>query len=299
MIRFDRASVEEGGQLVVETVSLHLEPGEIWGLIGPAGGGKSMLLAAAATAVPLHGGEIIIDGHSVRRDPLAVRQRAGYVPDQPPDWPGLRAAEFLEVFALAAGLRGRALTQAVERGLTFSLLAGRGSDDIDTLDAGRRKLLLLARALLHDPPVLLLDDPFGQLDPAGRRAVEQLMADAHLMNRTVFAAIDDARVPECCTHLAVMVEGRLVASGRNDPATFAEGRRWRYQLRCLGRADEAARAVGSLVREPTVIDADTLLVAIDLAEAAPHSVVAAVVGAGIPVESAGYEPPWQAQLIDG
>lgn len=299
MIRFDRASVEQAGQLVVEAVSLHVRGGEAWGVIGPSGAGKSLLVAAAATAVPLHAGEILVQGHSVRREAEAVRRVAGYVPDRPPDWPGLKAAEFLELFAVAAGRRGRELEQAVAKGLELAAVSGRGGDDIDTLDAGHAKRLLVARALLHDPQVLLLDDPFGGLDPAGRAAVERLVGDTQLMGRTVLAAIDDARVPDCFTHLAVLREGRLIAAGRNDPATFAEGRRWRYQLRCPGRAEAAAVALRSLAADVQVADPDTVVTTIDPSCVSPAELVAAVVRAGLPVEAAGYEPPWQAQLAEG
>jgi len=298
MIRCERASVEQAGQLVVATVSLHVRAGEAWAVIGRSGAGKSMLVAAAATAVPLHAGDILVDGHSARRDAAGVRRAAGYVPDRPPDWPGLRAGDLLELCAAAAGLRGRELSQAVDRGLGLAGLTGRGGDDIDTLDAGHGKRLLVARALVHDPQVLLLDDPFAGLDPAGRRDVERLVGDAHLMGRTVLAAIDDAAVPECFTHLAVLVEGRLVASGRNDPATFADGRHWRYCLRCPGRAADAGRAVAALVASAEAVDTDTLAARLDLAAASPADLVAAAVRAGVPVEWAGYDPPWQAQLLE-
>jgi ABC-2 type transport system ATP-binding protein len=299
MIRFDRASVEQAGQLVVEAVSLHVRGGEAWGVIGPSGAGKSLLIAAAATAEPLHAGEILVQGHSVRREAEAVRRVAGYVPDRLPDWPGLRAAEFLELFAVAAGRRGRELDQAVAKGLGLAGISGRGGDGIDTLDAGHAKRLLVARALLHDPQVLLLDDPFGGLDPAGRVAVERLVGDTLLMGRTVLAAIDDARVPDCFTHLAVLREGRLVAAGRNDPATFSEGRRWRYQLRCPGRAEAASLAVAAIGADVQATDADTLVAVIDPGRMSPAELVAAVVRAGLPVEAAGYDPPWQAQLGGG
>jgi ABC-2 type transport system ATP-binding protein len=297
MIRFDRASVEQAGQLVVEAVSLHVRAGEAWGVIGPSGAGKSLLLAAVATAVPLHAGEILVEGHSVRREAEAVRRAAGYVPDRPPEWPGLRAREFLELFAVAAGLRGRELEQAVARGLELAALAGRARDDLDSLDAGHSKRLLVARALLHDPRVLVLDDPFGGLDPAGRTVVERLVGDAQLMGRTVLAALDAAQVPDCFTHLAVLNEGRLGAAGRNDPATFAEGRRWRYQLRCPGRAEAATLALAKLSADVRAADADTVVAVFDPGRLAPAELVAAVVRAGLPVEAAGYDPPWQAQLI--
>jgi ABC-type multidrug transport system ATPase subunit len=297
VIRFDRASVEQGGQLVLEAVSLHVRSGEAWAVIGASGAGKSMLVAAAATAVPLHGGDILVDGRSVRREAEGVRRVAGYVPDRPPDWPGLRASEFLELFGAAAGLHGRALGQAVEKGLALADLVGRGGDDLDTLDAGRTKRLLVAGALLHDPQVLLLDDPLCGLDPAGRREVERLVGDAHLMDRTVLAAIDDARVPDCFTHLVVLREGRLVAGGRNDPATFAEGGRWRFVLRCPERAEQAARAIRGLAADARAVDGDSVEAWIDPAAVSPAELVAAAVRAGVPVEAAGFDPPWQAQLV--
>ena len=298
MIRCDRASVEQGGALVLEAVTLHVRSGEAWAVIGASGSGKSMLVAAAATAVRLHGGDIVVDGRSVRREAEAVRRAAGYVPDRLPDWPGLRAGELLELCGGAAGLRGDGLRQAVTKGLALAGLAGRAATEIDSLDAGRAKRLLVARALLHDPQVLLLDDPGGGLDPAGRRELERLIGDAHLMDRTVLAAIDDACVPGCYTHLAVLREGRLVASGRNDPATFADGRHWRFAVRSPGRAGEAVRAVRGLADDAEATDDDQLVASIDPAITSPAEVVAAVVRGGLPVEWAGYDPPWQAQLLE-
>jgi len=298
MIRFDRASVERGGGLVVEAVSLHVRAGESWALIGAGGAGKSMLLAAAATAEPLHSGDILVEGRSVRQEAEAVRRLAGYVPERLPDWPGLRAGEFLELFAAAAGLRGAELARAVARGLDLAGLAGRGGVELESLDACRSKRLLVARGLGHDPRVLLLDDPFSGLDPDGRRDVERLLGDAQLMGRTVLAAIDDARVPSCFTHLAVLAEGRLVAEGRNDPDTFATGRHWRYALRVPGRADDATRAVEPLTVEAAASDGDTVVARFDPSTVAAADLVAAVVRAGLPVENAGYDPPWQAQLLD-
>lgn len=298
MIRYDRASVERGGQLVVEAVSLHVRSGEAWAVIGRGGAGKSMLLAAAAAAEPLHSGDIQVAGQSVRQDAEGVRRVAGYVPERLPDWPGLRAGEFLELFAVAAGLRGVELARAVEQGLSLAGLPGRGAATLDSLDACRAKRLLLARGLAHDPSVLLLDDPLSGLDPEGRQEFERIVIDAQLMGRSVLAAIDDARVPGCFTHVAVLAEGRLVAEGRNDPASFAAGRRWTFALRCPSRAEQAASVLARLVATAAVHDPDTVLVGFDPALRSADELVAAVVRAGIPLESAGFEPPWQAQLLE-
>jgi ABC-2 type transport system ATP-binding protein len=298
MIRFDRTSIERNGQLVVETLSMHIRTGEAWALIGASGAGKSMLVAAAATAVPLHTGDIVVHGHSVRREPEAVRMAVGYVPERMPEWPGIRVVEFVELFASAAGLRGLSLDQSIEKALISAGLGGRRRDPVDTLDAGSAKRLLIAKALLHDPQVLLFDDPFAGLDPAGRRDVEQLIGDAAIMGRSVVAAIDDARVPDCFSHVALIVEGRLVAGGRNDPVTFAEGRRWRFVVRCPGRAEACVVALETSSVACNAVDADSVEVRINLAFVSPADIVATVVRAGIPVDAAAFDPPWQEQLID-
>ncbi|MFM9010670.1 MAG: ATP-binding cassette domain-containing protein, partial [Planctomycetota bacterium] len=105
MIRCERATVERAGRVVVESLTLAVAAGEALAVVGRSGAGKSSLLAAVATALPLHAGEILVDGRSVVRAAEDVRRRIGYVPDRLPAWPGLRAEEFLEVCAAAAGLR--------------------------------------------------------------------------------------------------------------------------------------------------------------------------------------------------
>jgi ABC-type multidrug transport system ATPase subunit len=242
MLRFARATVEQAGQVVVERVSLEVEAGQALALIGRDGSGTTDLLEAAATAVRLHAGDIEVAGISIRRKPDEVRRRIGYVPAEAPEWPGVRAGEFLEVFAAAAGLRGTALVAAVERGLRRAGLSTQGRERLDALSRGRRRLLLIARALLHDPEVLLLDDPFAGLDPTERDGIERLVEDTHLVGRTVLATIIDADVPTCFTHLAWMAEGRIVAMGPLDSAAFSTGRAWMH--RAVRRDRRGARRGG-------------------------------------------------------
>lgn len=296
MIRCERATVERDGLVVCESVSLAVAPGHATALVGASGAGKSSLVAAVATALPLHAGEILVDGRSVRRDGDAVRRVVGYVPARMPSWPGLRVTEFLELFADAAGLRGAAIDAAVARALDTAGLAGKRQMQVDALADAEAKRLLVVRALIHEPTVLLFDDPFGGLDPAGRREVERLVADAHLMGRTVLAAIDGADVPGCFTHVAVLREGRLVDSGPADPAAFP-GRTWTRRIACPGKAAEAVRAIGPFVEEARAVDDATVTCRHDPARGPFADVVAALVRAGIPVEAAAFDPPWPAQLL--
>jgi ABC-type multidrug transport system ATPase subunit len=297
MIRCERVTVERSGRVVVESLSLDVAPGEATAVVGRTGAGKSSLLAAVATVLPLHAGEILVDGHSVGRQAEQVRQRVGYVPDRLPAWPGLRAGEFLELFATAAGLGGGRLRGAVERALDMAGLERERSAPLDDLPAGQRKRILVARALLHDPQVLLLDDPFGGLDAFERRDVARLIADAHLIDRTVLAAVDDADVPGCFTHLAVLDEGRLIASGPADPAAFAAGRTWRHAVVCRGAASRAAGVIEGLLGACECEEPDRVVFAIDPARVSLGEVVAALVQAGIGVESVRFDPPWPAQVM--
>lgn len=283
--------------MVVEAVSFAVAPGQAAALIGRSGAGKSSLLAAAAAAIPLHGGEILVAGRSVRREAAGVRRSVGYVPSRLPSWPGLRADEFLRLFAAGAGLSRTHAADAVLRALAMAGLERHGDALLDTLPAGQGKRLLVARALLHDPDVLLFDDPFAGLDPVERRDLERLIGDAHLMGRTVLAAVDDAGVPSCFTHLLVLAEGRLVVSGPHEPAAFGASRGWRCTVVCHGAADAAVRVVGTLVEEARAIDGDTVAIVLDPARGDLADVVAAVVRAGLRVAAAGFDPPWPAQLV--
>ena len=298
MIRCQRASVARGGQLVVESVSCDWDAGRAIAIIGRGGAGKSSLLAAVATALPLHAGDILVGGLSVRRDAAGVRRRLGYVPATPPEWPGLRADEFLHLSATAFGLPGTAIRGAVDRGLALAGLAGQGRMSLETLSAATAKLLLVARAVLHDPEVLLLDDPFAGLDPAGQARVEQLVEDAHLMGRTVLAAIDDAAVPRCFTDLAVLREGRLVAAGPHDRRSFEAGRCWSCRITSPGSAAAAVAAVAAVATRARAVDDDVVECDSDPRRASLADLGAALVRAGLPVEQAGFDPPSPAQLLE-
>jgi ABC-2 type transport system ATP-binding protein len=298
MIRCDRVIVERSGQMVIDRLSLEIGAGETLAVIGRSGAGKTTLLEAVATAIPVRGGDILVAGHSARRDPNAVRARIGYVPSHLSAWPAVRADEFLTLFARSAGLGGRGLTEAVDRALALAGLSGRGDTLIDRLPDGQAKLLLIGRALLHTPDVLILDDPFGNLDPRQRQAIERLIGDMQIGGRTVVAAIDDGRVLDCFTHLAVLSEGRLVGQGPATFAAFASGRAWRYRLHCNGQAEAAASVVGRLADHAEACDADTLDCTLEWSRTPIAQIIEAIVRAGISVEEAGLHPHWTAQLLE-
>lgn len=301
MIRCDRVIVERFGQMAIDRLSLAVGAGEGLALIGGSGAGKTSLLEAVATAIPVRGGDIEVSGHSVRRAPDAARVRIGYAPAHLTGWPGVRADEFLRLFAHSAGIGGQRLATAVERALALAGLGGRGDVPIDRLTDGQAKLLLIGRALVHSPDVLVLDDAFGNLDPAQRQSVERLIGDMQISGRTVIAAVDDARLPDCFTHLAVLSEGRVVHQGQATFEAFCRGRSWRYRILCRGQAEAAARVIGRLGDRPEACDADTLDCMLACGPGAMRPPIAeaveALVRTGISVEAAGLHPHWTIQLV--
>lgn len=282
--------------MAVVGASLTVAPGQALAVIGRTGAGKSSLIEALATALPLHSGDIRVDGMSVRTEARAVRHRLGYVPAGIVTWPHARSDEFLELFALEAGLGGTRMRSAVEKGLAFAGITD-AATAIDTLPAGQSRRLLVARALLHDPSVLVIDAALSCLDPEEREAIERLVMDMHLGGRVVVAVIDDGDVPECFTHLAVLTAGEITGSGPNTHRAFDKGRHWRRRLTCPHAAGEAATTLCSITVDAKAIDDDTVVCVHDPARLPFAEILGFLAREGIPVEAADFDPPWTAQLV--
>lgn len=296
MLRVSRAVVRTGDLATLVDVSLEAAPSESWALVGASGCGKGTLVAAVAGAAELSGGEIVVAGRSVRREPAAARAACGYAPAALEAWPAVRAADFLDLFAAAAGIAPERLPEARLRALELAGL--RGDERLDRIPEGAAKRLLIGRAVLHDPALVALDDPFRGLDPHERFLVERLLAAAVEAGATVIAAIDDGCVPTCFTHLALLDRGRIVARGRRDPALIAPGRSWWWRVTVPAGEGRAAReCLADRVPEAHLVDADIVMCLIDPALTPPEALVAALVRAGIGVDSCHYHPPWTAQLV--
>jgi ABC-2 type transport system ATP-binding protein len=197
-------------------VDLTVPEGVLYGLIGPDGAGKSTLLRMLATVLRPDAGEARVFGTSVVSDPDRVTSQIGYMSQQFCLYPDLTVAENVEFFA-----RLRGVSKADRRTRSESLLAGLGLADVTTRRAGRlsggmKQKLMLATTLMHEPRLLLLDEPTTGVDPVSRREFWQILARVRSEGRTVLVATPYMDEAERCTHVAFMDAGRITRRGTPD-----------------------------------------------------------------------------------
>jgi ABC-2 type transport system ATP-binding protein len=230
--------VRYGPRIAVDGVSLEVHRGEIVGLLGPNGSGKSTLLAVAAGVLDPMEGTVAIEGRDRRADPLTFAHRVGMVPQECGLYEELTAQENLTFFGKLYGLVCSDLRRRVARVLSRVRLTDRANHRVDTFSGGMKQRLNLAVALIHDPLVLLLDEPTAALDPSSRDAffadLTHLRDDGHAVLLTTHH-LDEVELG--CDRVAVLNHGKLMACGK--PGDL---------LRC--RASDQAVLYGQLRTRP-------------------------------------------------
>ncbi|HUG67630.1 MAG TPA: ABC transporter ATP-binding protein [Pirellulaceae bacterium] len=198
----------------VERLNLKIDAGEMFGFIGPNGAGKSTSIRFLATLLKATRGEGIVNGHSVTGDPMGVRQSVGYMPDNFGVYDGMRVWEFLDFFAVAYRI-GRAQRKRVISDVLELLDLGHKRDDfVNGLSRGMKQRLCLAKTLVHDPPVLILDEPASGLDPRARVEVKALLKELRRMGKTILISSHIlTELADCCTSIGIIERGQLLMHG--------------------------------------------------------------------------------------
>ena len=212
-IEVEGISKRFGTLLAVDNVSFEVKAGEIFGLLGPNGAGKSTLIRMLTTLVPPTSGTAIVAGHDIIRDPNAVRQSIGVIPQNMTSDPELTCAENLGIHARLYGITGVRRRRRTAELLEAVGLADRANALAATLSGGMRRRLEIARGLVHDPQILFLDEPTTGLDPASRISVWEMITHLRArQGRTLFLTthyMDEA--DRLCDRVAIVDSGRMVA----------------------------------------------------------------------------------------
>ena len=230
-----------GARIAVEAVDLTVAPGEVLGLLGPNGAGKTTTLRMITGYLEPTRGTVLVDGHDVARDPLAVRRRLGYLPEGAPLWPESTPDTLLAFCARIHGLdRTRARRRRAE--ITERLQLGAVLHQrCETLSRGFRRRVALAVAVLHDPPLLVLDEPTEGLDPNQKHEVRTLLGDLAGERTVILSTHLLEEVEPLCTRGAILHEGRLVAD--EPPACLRARSRWAGAVTVRFAGEQPAVAV--------------------------------------------------------
>lgn len=247
-IQLHRVGFSFGRTPALRDVSLAVEEGDSLALIGPNGCGKSTALKLVATLLRPSEGRVLVAGFDTRLDARNVRRRIGYVPEHLGVYPGLSVWQYLTFFARCAGVPAIERKTTVETLLNVVDLDDERQTEAQRLSRGMLRRLALARALVHNPAVLLLDDPLGGLDGRGRLELLEVLKELRSMGLTVVMSghlLGD--VVQLCSHVAILREGHLIRTATVEEIIQHEaGGSRRVELDVLLGEEVARAALGKL-----------------------------------------------------
>jgi ABC-2 type transport system ATP-binding protein len=247
MVTVRQLSVAYGGTLAVRDATFVVPKGEVMGLIGSNGAGKTTIMRAMATLVRPVSGWVMIAGITATSRPLDVRGIIGWVPDHLGVYPGLSARDYLDFFA---GVNR--LDPGKRRGVVRDLLALTDLEDkadapVEGLSRGMRQRLSIARALLHDPELLLLDEPTEGLDPRARIEMRELLLELKAMGKTIVVSSHLLHeLGQLCTRVCVMESGRMITEGRVEDVCRLAGLARQVEVEAVGADDALLAAARAL-----------------------------------------------------
>jgi ABC-2 type transport system ATP-binding protein len=241
-----------GSTVAVQDFTLSVQAGAIFGLIGPNGAGKTTSMRMLATLLEPDGGDAWIGGSSIQSDQEGVRRQLGYMPDFFGVYPELKVAEYLDFYAACHGVSSARRAAVADDLLGLVDLTHKRDSYVAGLSRGMQQRLGLARALVHDPAVLLLDEPASGLDPRARLELREVVRELGRMGKAVLVSSHIlAELADLCTHIAIVDGGRVLAAGPVDEVTrrLQGGRTVRVQV--LGK-DAGIKLRGALLNRPGV-----------------------------------------------
>ena len=214
MLRIEHLTKTYGDKKAVDDLTLHIQPGEIYGFIGHNGAGKTTTLKSVVGILAFDGGEITVDGTSIKADPLQCKKKIAYIPDNPDLYEFMSGIQYLnfvaDIFGISAQVRQeRIRTYAAAFELTDDL-----AQPISAYSHGMKQKLAVIAALVHDPKLVIMDEPFVGLDPKAAHILKGLMRDICDRGGAIFFSTHVLEVAEkLCDKVAIIKNGRLIKSG--------------------------------------------------------------------------------------
>ncbi len=299
MIKARNLTKRYGKLLALDDLSLDIAPGEVFGFIGPNGAGKSTTMKILACLMKADSGDATVDGHDVRTEGAVIRRLIGYMPDFLGVYEDLTVDEYLQFFASAFEIPRKQRKTVVDGVLELTDLADKRRSPVDGLSRGMTQRLGVARVLIHDPKVLLLDEPASGLDPRARIEMRTLLAELGRMGKSIMISSHIlTELAELCNTIGIIERGKLLFSGSLEDAyrKASLGDRVRIAIEGGIAAESAAASLqddGRVLRVAT----NGASITVDLAPEVEshHFLIEKLIGAGARI---GAMRPEEARLED-
>ncbi len=271
MITLTGFGKDYGDFTAVQSLDLHIPAGETFGFIGPNGAGKSTTIRFLATLLKPTRGRGEVAGCDVVRDPMGVRRSIGYMPDNFGVYDGMRVWEFLDFFAVAYRIGRTQRKQIIANVLELLDLMHKRDDFVNGLSRGMKQRLCLAKTLVHDPPVLILDEPASGLDPRARVEVKALLKELRKMGKTILISSHIlTELADFCSSIGIIERGQLLMHGGIDQVHHLIRRNRIVEIDFLAGADaglsllRSQAALRSLDLKPSPTDSNRQTVVAEL-----------------------------------
>ena len=217
MVDIEELTKRYGKFVALDHMNLHIDKGEIFGFVGPNGAGKTTTMRIMCGLLKATSGKVTIDGVDALGRPADVKRKIGYVPDFFGVYDNLKVMEYMDFYGSMYGMSKREVENVADKYLELVALQDKKDEFVDSLSRGMKQRLCVARALIHDPELLVLDEPSSGLDPRSRHDMKNILRDLKEMGKTI--VISSHILPELsemCTSIGVIDHGKIVASGSVD-----------------------------------------------------------------------------------
>ena len=275
-------------RIAVNSVNFNIDSGEIFGLVGPNGAGKTTTMRMLVTLLKPDQGEIYVGGYSVRNHPNDVRRQIGFMPDSFGVYGDMTVQEYLDFFGACYQIHPQQRAHLITDLLDLVDLGHRRTDMVDTLSTGLKQRLGLARVLIHDPSILVLDEPASGLDPRARVEIRELLLEVARLGKTIlFSSHILADVGELCTRVGIIEDGKMAALGTLKQLSEYVMPHRQIHIGLLSRAEEAQLMLQSMpgVAEVRALENGRASLEVDFSgdDEAIHQLLAKLLAQGFPV----------------
>jgi ABC-2 type transport system ATP-binding protein len=259
MVEIKNLCKQFGPLTAVDDISFQVSKGEVLGFLGPNGAGKSTTMKMVTGFLTPSAGTVTVDGYDIAQSPLKVKQRIGYLPEGAPAYPDMTPASFLDFVAQIRGLRGREKYRRIDDTVMRVNLENVLYQSIDTLSKGFKRRVGLAQAILHDPEVLILDEPTDGLDPNQKHEVRTLITDMAKEKVIILSTHILEEVHAVCSRAIIIANGKILADG--TPSDLEAKSQFHNSVTITLRAatDKATEMRQSLLKLPGVQKLETLM----------------------------------------